>query len=230
MNFSKFVRTGMMSHMQVLLFVSICSVGALAQANPPPDPHPYFPPAAFETALLRGDTSRAVWYGCALAALAEPSLFETRNDTSALETYRFLWLRTFHRPVSVRLTIISEGNGVVVTKISDGQGGYKPGKLVTNRISEVSRVQVQDLLERLQRVDFWSMPTEPTQANATTRDPSSGGNVVALPPVDGAQWIVEGRKNGNYHVVDRWSPGNDTYAQLCKVLLQLGGVKEKDVY
>ena len=24
--------------------------------------------------------------------------------------------------------------------------------------------------------------------------------------VDGAQWIIEGVRNGTYHVVDRWSP------------------------
>jgi hypothetical protein len=225
------IRISIMCHIQVLLFISTCSIGALTQANSLPDPHhQYFPPGAFETALPRGDSSRVVWYSCALAALAEPSLFEPRDDDAALHTYRFLWLRSFHRPVSVRLTIDSEGNGVIVTKISDGAGGYKPGKLVTNRTAEASRAQVQRLLEQLQKLDFWSMQTEPTQADAPAREPALGSSVVTPPPVDGAQWILEGMKNGNYHVVDRWSPGNDAYAQLCKLLLQLGEVKEKDVY
>jgi hypothetical protein len=26
--------------------------------------------------------------------------------------------------------------------------------------------------------------------------------------VDGAQWIIEGVRNGSYHIVDRWSPTN----------------------
>ena len=37
---------------------------------------------------------------------------------------------------------------------------------------------------------FWDAPTE---------DPGKNGE-------DGAQWIIEGRRQGRYHVVERWSP------------------------
>jgi hypothetical protein len=42
----------------------------------------------------------------------------------------------------------------------------------------------------------------------------------------------EGLRNGEYKVVDRWSPRNDAYARLCKYLLRAGKVdiEEKDLY
>ena len=44
------------------------------------------------------------WYGSHLTALGEPSLYTQRDDASK-RIYRFTWLRTFHRPISVRLEI-----------------------------------------------------------------------------------------------------------------------------
>jgi hypothetical protein len=41
---------------------------------------------------------------------------------------------------------------------------------------------------------------------------------------DGAGWILEGLRDGEYYVVDKQSPENDSYSQLCRYLLQLGKV------
>ena len=47
---------------------------------------------------------------------------------------------------------------------------------------------------------------------------------------DGAQWVLEGTRNGRYHVVDRWSPTGTEYEQLCKFLMELSPVKlDQDV-
>ena len=43
--------------------------------------------------------------------------------------------------------------------------------------------------------------------------------------LDGSQWILEGVRGGEYHVVDRWSPKDNSYSQLCKYLLRLGKVE-----
>ena len=51
---------------------------------------------------------------------------------------------------------------------------------------------------------------------------------------DGAQWILEGMKDGRYHVVDRWSPDGGDYRAACLHLLKLSGLgvnpKGVDVY
>ncbi len=76
--------------------------------------------------------------------------------------------------------------------MANGAGGFKPGKLTLNRTREISQADVQRLTSLVQAMDFWHMPTEPPLENAIG--------------CDGAQWILEGLRGAEYHVVDRWSP------------------------
>jgi hypothetical protein len=105
------------------------------------------------------------WYSGTLSALQEPSLLALRNDKS-IQAYRFLWLPSVHRPISVRLTINADGTGAVVTRSVDSHAGLltKPasdtGKLIQDATSIVDEMQVKEALAQLQRLTFWSMPTE----------------------------------------------------------------------
>ena len=121
----------------------------------------------------------------------EPSLFEGQTDTR-LFAYRFLWLRSFHHPVSIRMVIQGDGQALVTTKIADGAGGYEPGRLISNTSRYLTKEQTSFFVERIAGSGFWDAPT---------REVSPG--VVNL---DGAEWIFEGVKDGKYHVLDRWSP------------------------
>jgi hypothetical protein len=49
--------------------------------------HKYFPSGVFNASPPL-DSSTATWYACTLSALAEPSLFEFRED-KAVHVYRF---------------------------------------------------------------------------------------------------------------------------------------------
>jgi len=149
------------------------------------------------------------WYSGTLSALQEPSLFALRNDKS-IEVYRFLWLPSFHRPISVRLTINLDGTGSIVTRSVDSHAGLltKPasdtGKLVQDATTVIDRVEVGEILGWLQRLAFRSMPTEEEQAALQGSGSASGGRMVPVYHVDGSQWILEGLRGGEYHVVDRW--------------------------
>ncbi len=83
------------------------------------------------------------WYGKHLAAMQEPALWEMAQspDTHA---YRFLWLRTFHQPIAVRLLVNRDGSGVLIAKRLDGMGGYEPGNLVQNETQPLSEIQVDE--------------------------------------------------------------------------------------
>jgi hypothetical protein len=196
--------------------------------------HKYFPSGVFNASPPL-DSSTATWYACTLSALAEPSLFEFRED-KAVHVYRFLWLPSFHRPISVRLTIRPDGGSSLVAKSVDKHtglltaDGQDSGKLILDTVAEVDDAQVQDLLKQLQNLDFWSMTTEEQQT--AVRGSGDGREILRLPPLDGARWVLEGLRNGEYHVVDRWSPRNDAYAKLCKHFLRVGKVEveEKDLY
>ena len=142
---------------------------------------------------------------------------------------RFLWLPSFHRPISVRVTINADGTGAIVTRSVDSHAGLltKPksdtGKLIQDTTSVIDEMQVKEVLAQLQRLSFWSMPTEEEQV--APQSEAAWRPVLRVVGVDGSRWILEGLHGGEYHVVDRWSPPDNAYSQLCKYLFRLGKVE-----
>jgi len=66
----------------------------------------YFPSGALSDSD-RGDSDLARWYSGQLKALDEPSLLAEARNTST-QSYRFLWLRSFHHPIAVRLDVMAD--------------------------------------------------------------------------------------------------------------------------
>jgi hypothetical protein len=120
-------------------------------------------------------------------------------NTPSSESYRFLWLRTFHHPIAIRLDVKADGSSVLTTKITSGEGGYEPGVLTVNTSRNLTQEQTQNIVKKIEEALFWSMPI------------LDDGNTIG---VDGAEWIVEGVKNGKYHVVTRWSPESGAIREL----------------
>lgn len=146
----------------------------------------------------------------------EPSFSEGSKDASLI-AYRFLWLRSFHNPIAIRLTIRPDGTGSLVAKVTSGRGGYPAGVMTQSASVEIRREEVQRFQDLLQKATFWALPTEAP---------------IPIGGLDGAEWILEGVLSGEYHVVDRWSPKKDDYAILCLYLLQLSQihVEAREVY
>ena len=135
------------------------------------------------------DDFKAKWYSAQLQALQEPSLLALAKHGEA-ESYRFLWLRTFHHPISVRMDQQADGSWVLVTKVASGAGGYSPGTLTTNTSRKLTAQEAQSFLSKVEAGGFWNAPNPIDDQTGT----------------DGSQWIIEGVKAGHYHVVDRWMP------------------------
>ena len=146
----------------------------------------YFPKDSLDSG---GNEFKSQWYSRQLTALEEPSLFEMKKSLPS-ESYRFLWLRTFHHPVAIRLDPQPDGTSVLTTKVANGAGGYSPGVLIVNTSRTLSKGQTVAFLSQVDKLRFWS-------ARNPVKD--QGGT-------DGSQWILEGVKAGRYHVVDRWMP------------------------
>jgi hypothetical protein len=185
--------------------------------NNPPDANPqYFPEGIFGDTSDKGSFKDFAtrWYSSDLRAMHEPSLFEASKDRS-LVAYRFLWLRTFHHPIVIRLTIRPDGTGALTGKITSGAGGYEPGDLIWNQAIDIPKAQLQQFVNAVKMAEFWTLPP----------DHRWGGT-------DGAQWIMEGVQDGNYHVVDRWSPERTNYAKMCLLLLNLSNIQvaAKEIY
>lgn len=196
-----------MNRIAILVFVLLVITLASAQEL-------YFPKGSLSS-QSRGDSFKAEWYSTHLKALNEPSLLQLAQKSDS-ESYRFVWLRTFHHPVVVRLDVRKDGIGELTLKVSDGAGGYKPGQMIENLSRPLTREETKMFLAKIQRLKFWTLSTEQEFA----------GN-------DGAQWIIEGVKDGRYHVVDQWTPRKGPIRELGVTLaLGLAGLKipKNEVY
>ena len=150
----------------------------------------YFPPKTFGKGQWA--ESEASLYSFLLKKLEEPPLFTKAQNPSA-EAYRFLWLRTFHNPVAVRLEVQPDGSSILTIKVADGHAGFPRTvtKLIQNNTRSLSRLRTDEFRRKAQTQGFW---------NAVTHD--KGG--PAATDCDG--WILEGLQAGNYHVVVRAIP------------------------
>jgi hypothetical protein len=179
----------------------------------------YFPDHAFDQQDKRNDFV-VNWYSGQLKALKEPSLWKMSKDFQNEQAYRFLWLRSFHHPVVVRLDVQANGTGILTTKVASGAGGYPPGTPAEHRTKQIPKEVVESFLAHVDEVKYWSLPTREHP------DPNS----VA---VDGAEWVLEGVRNGTYKIVDRWSPEKGPIRDLgLTMTIDLAGMKllYQDVY
>jgi hypothetical protein len=152
-----------------------------------------------------------------LKALEEPSLWALSRSDPHATVYRFLWLRSFHHPVSVRLIIQHDLTGKLVAKITGGAGGYEPGSLIRNESTPVGKQLTTQFLSQIVVSHYWELER---------RSQPDG--------LDGAQWILEAISDGHYQLVDRWSPQE---TDLIRVLgsipmTDLAGIRidSRDVY
>jgi hypothetical protein len=217
-----------MKTLALLICVVAGTVVSQSQTNESsamPNPQ-YFSTGYFDTP----HSFRDRWYSSTLCALQEPSLFALRNGKS-IQVYRFLWLPSFHRPISVRLTINADGTGSVITRTVDSHAGLltKPasdtGKPMQDRTIVIDHAQIKEVLGQLQHLAFWSMPTEEEQTAPRSLGATSGGRTFRQLIADGSHWIFEGLRDGEYHAVDRVSPDDNSYSRLCKYLFRLGKVE-----
>lgn len=171
----------------------------------------FFPVVTLDNRRLVHNTM-ACWYGCSLRAMGEPSLQPQKNP-AGMHAYRFLWLRSEDAPVVVRLTIAKDGTAKLDVRITNGKGKGYPGTLANEESRTLSKAQVDGWLAKLDAANFWLLPS-------FQRASGEGG----------AQWVVEGLRDGQYHVVDRWSPPEGSIRDLGLEMLKLTGRTFEKIY
>jgi len=183
----------------------------LITSNDPPDVNPqYFPTGVFSEYPDIAD-SRARGVAKFLRAIGEPSLLDAAKNKSS-DSYRLLWLRTFNQPIAIRLTIRPDGTGQLMGVEMTGKSGFDLGVVATTEIVEVSQDQIHQFQDLLQTTEYWSMPTLDVRLHEERIR-------------DGADWILEGSRDGRYHVVARTSPSIGTYRDACLYLINLSKIE-----
>ena len=145
-----------------------------------PQPCEYYPNAVFSGFV-------ANWYGEHLRAMRESSL-HVKPRLGIASTYRFLYLPTFSEPLLFRLEVSENGKAVLVTKRTNGKGGYGAGRLTSSSTTSVSPSQLEHFRQLIQKLSPRSMPAE----------------VPEMRGLDGSEWILEVTEGDTYHVLSRW--------------------------
>jgi len=171
----------------------------------------YFPPGILGRT---SETSEAAAnrYSKFLQSLHEPSLLELAQRDPDLEAYRLLWLRESDRPVSVRFVKKAGGTGWFYRHMTSGNAGTQPGRLSDSGMSYSWKSRTASFLNTIDRSGFWNL-------SALGYD---GNNA----PACRAHWVLEGIRNGQYHVVDRCSPDLvDPVRVVGMMALKLGNLR-----
>jgi hypothetical protein len=138
-------------------------------------------------ALGRNHKFVSGWAASYLRAAHEPSL--SCGESSADESYRFIWLRGHHETIIVRMEGSDKGHYVIATEFSRPVPYVPTISKAREVLKSVTREEWDSAVSALSASGFWTMGRSPDE-----------------PGFDGAEWVVEGRRGGAYHVVHRWSP------------------------
>jgi len=169
----------------------------------------------FPTSVLghtpEASNAAAMRYTAFLRALHEPSLFELAQRDPKAEAYRFLWLRESDRPAAIRFMKKPGGTGWFYRRMTTGTGGSVPGHIGEYGMSWSWKSRTASFLSTVEDSGFWKLPT------LAEGDGGSGCR---------AHWIIEGVKNGQYHVVDRCSPDlSDPVRLIGTRAMKLGNLR-----
>lgn len=152
-------------------------------------------------------------YSKFLQALHEPSLLELAQRDPNAEAYRLLWLRESDRPASIRFVPKPGGTGWFYRHMTNGTGGAQPGHLSDSGMSWSWKSRTASFLSIVERVEFWNLPTLADDDRNSI-------------PSCRAHWILEGIRNGQYHVVDRCSPDQADPVRVVGIMaMKLGSLR-----
>jgi len=156
----------------------------------------YFPPKVFTS---RAGAFLANWYSSELYALDEAPLWPPAANQ---HVYRFTALPSMSFNLSVMLTVSAHDGGVIRVQTGDHMGFLSRERTLT-----ITPQQTNDLLTLIGQADFWRMPAEIDRRSLWD-----------------AEFIMEGVRDGQYHVVTRQGPeayNDSAYRDLWRAFMKL---------
>ena len=167
--------------------------------------------ASYFPAGMLAHERRTEWMGKYYAAVTEQP-FTCFEDNA--EVYRLLYLPSFEYPTSIRVWRDGDRYQMTVKQLAAEIGGDVTGKdLSVNSTRTLTNEEWSKIQGLLQNANFWSMPSKDSRESG----------------LDGVWFILEGRKDGKYHAVERWTPQHDAaFIDLSAYLVEITGLKWKN--
>lgn len=145
------------------------------------------------------------WYRPHLRAMGEPSIYSEKGP-ELLNEFRFLYLPTFSKPISLR-GFRADGRFFIRVVRLTGKGGYDPGKVEIGVNVQVTEEEWKGL--------------EDSVVQSFKEKPLTDEQRSLISGLDGSQWILEARIDGKYHFEEAPQAGYWTSKEGIEVLKKL---------
>jgi hypothetical protein len=133
--------------------------------------------------------SAAERYMRVLKVIKEPSLWKVKEFGEG-QGYRFLWLPSSDRSLSIRIMQYGELDGRAGTLHVTDVTGIEPKAVTLSKELRLDEGEWVGLLRGLDKIGFWTLPAKEAEGV----------------PGDRPRLLLEGVNNGRYHVVERSVP------------------------
>lgn len=146
-----------------------------------------------------------------LENLNEPDLYNMKVDDATI--YRFTWLRSFHKPIAIRIENIGE-DYFLYWKVGKGAGGYLPKGLFKEGRKKITFKEWKNFENLLRNENFVNLR-----------------NYQSMIIGDGATWTMEEKTFDAFRAKQTKNPDTNFY-RSCMYLIKLTGlvIPEEETY
>jgi hypothetical protein len=155
-----------------------------------------------------------------LPAMKEPDLRQLAAKDRTATVYRFIWMPSFHDLVSVRFVKTEDGATLDAVRLRLPEELRPGGVVVERRSARLKPAHWERIARHVETARFWEMPNRP-------RHPTSPPDAAIA---DGDFLVVEGVRDGRYHVVFAHSFPAGNFVDLCQAMLFMSGIDVKNIW
>jgi hypothetical protein len=157
--------------------------------------------------------SASDWYSSQLRAAGERPLTELAAGARQQLNVRFVWLRSFDKPMIVRIQEQPDGRARIEAKRLSGAGGYEPGEVEEHLVRDLAPADF---------AAFAAMVKDGALATEAASNCDAG--------IDGARWVLEVIDGGKYSFFERWTPEQGGVRDVGLAMLRLTGFDLEPIY
>lgn len=134
----------------------------------------------------------------------------TFKDTSKNEVHIIKRERWVLDPVVIRIEMKNDSY-VLLWKEYRHTDKIEPYKIIVDTQKVIDKVTWDSFKSNLDKINFWKMDSKPQ---------------ITVIGFDGETWTLEGKKNNDYHYVNRWGPNSRSdFFRCCLYIVSLTGMK-----